>query len=144
METIVAWTYVAGFSLPLLGSIVVLIRSIGSLMLPGGNVGNGPRLMKVKPLSTALVVLVFAFLILLALLLVVFFIYKFAVPRFSLPLSLDIVGILIFLLYISGSGSLFFCITGRHGRSGARKSTLSGGLVEMVTEKVMGSASSDS
>lgn len=141
METLVAWTYIAGFSFPLLGSIAVLIRSIGSLM-SSGDPEIKPCLIKLKPFSTTLVVLVFTFLILLALLPVVFFIYKFAVPRYSFPLELDIAGIILFLLYISGSGSLVFSITGRFGRSSGRYAMLSGGLVDMVTEKIMGRASS--
>ncbi len=144
METIVAWTYAAGFSLPLLGSVVVLIRSIGSLTVSGSDGGSGPSLIKVKPLPTTLVVLVFTFLILLALLLVIFFVYKFAVPRYSLPLSLEIAGFIIFLLYIIGSGSLFFRLVGRFGSAHPRKAILSRGLVEMVTKKVMGNSSSDS
>ena len=143
METIVAWTYVAGFSIPLLGSIVVLVRSIGSLTIFGADVGSGPSLIKVKPLPTALVVLVFTLLILLALLLVVFFIYKFAVPRYPLPLSINIGGIIIFLLYLIGFGSLFFSISGRFRNPGERGLTLSRGLVDMVTERVMGSSSTD-
>lgn len=138
MDTIVAWTYVAGFSLPLLGIIIVLIRVMGSLIISAGEGVNGPGLMKVKPVPTMLMILAFAFLILLALLLVVFFVYKFAVPGHPLPLVLDIAGIIIFLLYIFCSGSLFFRISGRFGRN----ATLSGGLVDMVTEKMMGSASS--
>ena len=144
METIVAWTYVAGFSLPLLGSIVVLIRSIVSLTRSGGDVGSRPSLIKAKPLSTILVILGFTFLILLALLLVIFFIYKFTVFGYSFPLSLDIAGFIIFFLYLTGSGSLFFYITSPLEGVGSRKASLSRALVDLVTEKVMGSSSSDS
>lgn len=143
METIVVWTYIVGFSLPLLGSAAVLIRSIGSLMVSGGGAGGGPSLMKVKPLPTTLVVLVFLFLVLLAVLVVVFFIFKFAVSRYSLPISLNIAGFIMFFIYISGSGILFFFITGRSGWGDVRHGTLSGALVEMVTEKVMGGTTPD-
>jgi hypothetical protein len=57
METIVAWTYVFGFSLPLLGSAAVLTRAIGSLLVSGIEAGKGPSLMKTNPLATTLAVL---------------------------------------------------------------------------------------
>lgn len=143
METIVVWTYIVGFSLPLLGSAVVLIRSIGSLLVSGSGAGNESSLMKTRPLPTTLAVLALSFLVLLALLLVVFFIFKFAVSRYSLPLPLDIAGIIMFFIYLSGSGILFFFITGRSGRGDVRHPTLSRALVNMVAEKVMGSTPSD-
>jgi hypothetical protein len=141
MDTVVVWVYLVGFSIPLMGSAVVLVRSLWALLVSERLEGSGLRLVKAKPLPILFVALALFFVILVALLLVVFFTIKFVIPRYSLPFSVDMAGVLLFLLYISGFGVLYYHLAGRRGRNGVSGSGLSHSLVNMVAERVTGKAS---